>query len=73
MAQNKERQIAAQSSLKLVNEWSVSCGKCLTLKELVSISVVLVDYVENGYSNALGERFEKIDEYLATKPTITKK
>ena len=69
MAQNKERQIATQSSLKLVNEWAISCGKCLTLKELVSISVVVVDYVENGYTQALGERFEKIDEYLSTKPT----
>ncbi len=46
MAQSKERQIAAQSSLKLINEWSHTCGKCLTLKELVAITNVIVDYVE---------------------------
>ena len=67
MAQNKDRQIATQSSLKLVLDWGNSCNKCLTLKELVSISVVLVDYVENGYSKSIGERLEKIQEYLEDK------
>ncbi len=67
MAQTKDRQIAAQSQLKLTLDWANSCGKCLTLKELVSISVVLVDYVENGYSKEIGERFEKIQEYLDNK------
>jgi len=67
MANNKDKQIATQSQLKLTLDWANSCGKCLTLKELVSISVVLVDYVENGYSAALGERFEKIQEYLDNK------
>ena len=59
MAQSKERQIAAQSSLKLVNEWATTCGKCLTLKELVGITNVIVDYVENGYSKELGDRLEE--------------
>jgi len=67
MAQNKERQIATQSQLKLALDWAISCGKCLTLKELVSISVVLTDYVENGYSKELGDRFEKIDDYIVNK------
>ena len=64
MPQSKERQIATQSSLKLVQEWSQSCGYCLDIKDLVGVSVVLVDYVENGYSKAMGERLEKIDSYL---------
>lgn len=64
MPQSKERQIATQSSLKLVQEWSQSCGYCLDMKDLVGVSVVLVDYVENGYSKAMGERLEKIDSYL---------
>lgn len=67
MAQNKDRQIATQSQLKLTLDWATSCGKCLTLKELVSISVVLVDFVENGYSKEIGDRFEKIQEYLDSK------
>ena len=64
MAQNKERQIATQSSLKFVNEWAISCNQCLTLKELISITNVVVDYVENGYSKEIGERLSTIDNYL---------
>lgn len=64
MAQSKERQIASQSSLKLVNEWAISCNQCLTLKELISITNVVVDYVENGYSKEIGERLSTIDNYL---------
>jgi len=60
MAQNKERQIGTQSSLKL-------CGKCLTLKELVGITNVIVDYVENGYSKEIGDRLATIDEHMKKK------
>lgn len=64
MAQNKERQIATQSSMKTILEWGNSCNTKLTLKELVSISVVLTDYVEMGYSKELEGRLEKIDNYF---------
>jgi len=67
MAQNKDRQIASQSSLKLVLEWANSCGKCLTLKEVLGITNVIVDYVENGYSKELGDRADKIQEHLDSK------
>jgi hypothetical protein len=67
MAQNKERQIATQSSLKLVNDWANSCNKCLTLKELIAITNVVVDYVEMGYSKELGERLDKIQDHLEHK------
>jgi hypothetical protein len=67
MAQNKERQIATQSSLKLVLDWSNSCGKCLTLKELVGISNVIVDYVENGYSKEIGSRLDAVQDHLDNK------
>jgi hypothetical protein len=67
MAQNRDRQIASQSSLKLVLDWSNSCNKCLTLKELVAITNVVVDYVEKGYSKELGERLEKIQEHIDSK------
>lgn len=67
MPQSTSRQIASQSSLKLILDWSISCNKCLTLKELVSITNVMVDYVESGYSKEIGERLEKIQNYLDEK------
>lgn len=67
MAQNKERQIASQSQLKLVLDWAVSCDKCLTLKELVGITNVMVDYVEQGYSKELGERLDSIQSHIDNK------
>jgi glutaredoxin-related protein len=65
--QSKERQIATQSSLKTILEWSASCGKCLELKELVAITNVIVDYVEMGYSKELGDRLDKIQDHLDNK------
>ena len=67
MANNKDRQIATQSSLKLVLEWSTSCEKCLTLKELVGITNVIVDYVENGYTAEIGKRLDAIQEHIDNK------
>tara|TARA_R110000868_G_C10638748_1_gene743930 strand:+ start:214 stop:417 length:204 start_codon:yes stop_codon:yes gene_type:complete len=67
MAQSTSRQIATQSSLKLILDWSISCDKCLTLKELVSITNVMVDYVESGYSKEIGERLQTIQNYLEDK------
>jgi len=67
MAQNKDRQIATQSSLKLVLDWSSSCGKCLTLKEVVGITNVIVDYVENGYTKEIGNRLDAIQEHIDNK------
>lgn len=67
MAQNKDRQIATQSSMKLVLDWANSCGKCLTMKELIGMSVVLVDYVENGYSKTIGERADTIQQHIDNK------
>ena len=64
MAQSQGRQIATQSSLKFVNDWATSCNQCLTLKELISITNVIVDYVENGYTKEIGQRLETIDNYL---------
>lgn len=66
-SQSTQRQIATQSSLKLVLDWSNSCNKCLELKELVAITNVIVDYVEMGYTKELGNRLEKIQEHLDNK------
>lgn len=72
MARTKEQQIVAQSSLKLILEWSNSCGYCLDLKDLCGISRVIEDYVENGYSKELGERLEKVDDYTKGKQNAKK-
>lgn len=67
ISQSKDRQIAAQSSMKLVLDWATSCGKCLTMKELVGMSVVLVDYIENGYSAEIGKRLDAIQDHIEHK------
>lgn len=67
MAQSKELQIATQSNLKLVVEYMNSCGKCLSMVEIIQITTVLNDLVENGYSKSLKDRFEKIDQVIFDK------
>lgn len=68
-AQSTSKQIASQSNLKFVQEYTTHLGITLKLKEIVAIVNVLNDYVECGYSTELGNRLEKIDEFI----TITKK
>ena len=65
--QSKDRMIAVQSSLKLVNEWSGNCGKCLTIKELVRIADILSDFIVDGYSKELGDVLDKIQDHLDHK------
>jgi hypothetical protein len=64
MANTTQQQIATQSNLKLVVEYMNACDKCLTMVEIVQITTVLNDFVENGYSKSLSERFEKIDQII---------
>ena len=64
MAQTTGQQIATQSNLKLVVEYMNSCDKCLSMVEIIQITTVLNDFVENGYSKALVDRFEKIDQII---------
>ena len=66
MKNNTGTSITRQSQLKLVSEWSKDCGVCLSLKDMVAITNVMVDYVENGYSKELGTRLESIDTYINT-------
>jgi hypothetical protein len=37
------------------------------MKELVGMSVVLVDFVENGYSKEIGDRLDKIQDHIDNK------
>jgi len=64
MKNNTGAAIARQSQLKLITEWSKDCGVCLSLKDLIAITNVMVDYVENGYSKDLGSRLEAVDKYM---------
>lgn len=64
MGQTKEKQISTQSNLKLVVEYMNSCDKCLTMVEIIQITTVLNDFVENGYTKDIKDRFEKIDQIV---------
>jgi hypothetical protein len=70
MGQSKERQISTQSNLKLVVEYMNSCEKCLSLVEIIQITTVLNDFVENGYSQQIKERFDKIDQIVFNKKPL---
>lgn len=68
MATNStSKAIATQSQLKFVLDYSIHMDKKLSLKDMVAITNVLVDFVENGYSTELANRISKIDEYLENK------
>lgn len=64
MPQTPQKQISTQSNLKLLVEYMKCREKCLSLIELVQITTVLNDFVENGYSKELIGRFEKIEEHI---------
>lgn len=67
MAQDKDKQIITQSQLKFVFDYTKQLGVNLTLKEIVGITNVMVDYCMNGYNKDLGERLEAIDKFIAGK------
>jgi hypothetical protein len=64
MAQSQGKQISTQSNLKLLVEYMQCREKCLSLVELMQITTVLNDFVENGYSKELEGRFEKIEQVI---------
>jgi hypothetical protein len=68
--QSTGQQIATQSNLKLVVDYMKCCDKCLSMVEIIQITTVLNDFVENGYSKSLTERFEKIDQIIFGKQPL---
>jgi hypothetical protein len=72
MAQSQGKQISTQSNLKLLVEYMQCRDKCLTLVELMQITTVLNDFVENGYSRELQERFEKIEQIIFENNPLNK-
>lgn len=59
--------IVRQSTLKFVGDYCKMIGTPLTLKEVVGVTNVLVDFCQNGYSKEIGERLSKIDKHIQTK------
>jgi len=57
-------QIARQSQIKVTADWARDCGICLSIKDMVAVTTVLVDYIENGYSKGLAEKLDKVDDYI---------
>lgn len=68
MSQNSVQDcIVRQSSLKFVQDYQRTIGTPLTLKEILGITNVIVDYCQNGYSKEVGERIGKIDDHIQSK------
>jgi hypothetical protein len=67
MGQEKEKVIVTQSQLKFVGDYARQIGVNLTLKELVGITNVMVDYCMNGYSAEIGKRLDIVDKFILEK------
>ena len=59
--------IVTQSQIKFVADYAKQLGVNLTLKEIVAVTNVLVDYCLNGYSKQIGERLEAVDKFILEK------
>jgi hypothetical protein len=59
--------IVRQSSLKFVQDYQRTIGCPLTIKEIMGITNVIVDYCQNGWSKELGTRVENIDKFIQDK------
>ncbi len=62
--QKTQQSIMRQSQIKNVIEYCNIINKPLTLKEIIGITNVLVDYCENGYTKEVGDRLGKIDDHI---------
>jgi len=59
--------IVRQSSLKFVQDYQRTIGCPLTIKEIMGITNVIVDYCQNGWSKELGNRVDNIDKFIQDK------
>lgn len=64
MPQDNQKVIVSQSMLKFTQEYSKQLNLPLSLKNMVAITNVLVDYCMNGYSKEIGDRLDSIDKFL---------
>lgn len=65
--QDTQKTIVIQSQLKFVQDYSKQLNVNLTLKEMVGITKVMVDYCMNGYSAEIGKRLDAIDKFILDK------
>jgi hypothetical protein len=65
--EKNQQSIIRQSSLKMVTDYCKLIGTPLSLKELIGVTNVVVDYCENGYSKELGERLDRVDTAIRAK------
>ena len=65
--QKNQDSIVRQSTLKFVGEYCRVIGTPMTLKEIVGITNVLVQYCQEGYTKEIGERLSKIDQHIQSK------
>jgi hypothetical protein len=65
--EKNQESIVRQSTLKFVGDYCKMIGTPLTLKEVVGVTNVLVDYCQNGYTKELGERLDRVDAAIRAK------
>lgn len=65
--EEKQRIIVRQSQLKMAQEWAQSCGYCLDLLELITLSEVLTNYVMDGAQKEVITRIKNVDEHFSKK------
>jgi hypothetical protein len=67
MAQDREKTIVTQSQLKFVQDYTNQIKVNLTLKEIVGITNVMVDYCLNGYTSEIAKRLDAVDKFIIEK------
>jgi hypothetical protein len=59
-----QESIVRQSQLKFVLDYTTLMGVKLSLKDIIGITNVLVDFCLNGWSTDLRKRVEACDEHI---------
>jgi len=60
----KARRIARQSQMERSIEYFQMCSICPSLSDLIKTTTMLEEFVINGYSKEMLEKFDKLDEYI---------
>lgn len=64
---NTQDSICRQSSLKFVQDYQRTIGTPLTLREVLGITNVIVDYCQNGWTKEVSDKIDKIDKHIQQK------
>jgi hypothetical protein len=65
MANNdNQRQIIRQSQIKLSLDYFNTCGVCPSMSDLIKTTTMLEEFIVNGYSKDMIQKFEKLDSYI---------